>query len=94
MTRFVLLAASMLFVLLGATRAHIPAHCVDIDRLDKLDTAVTDTHRDVLDMLRLASANPTHGTVLLVTQAFGDHVAADTDWTLYDAEFLACVRRG
>ena len=42
MTRFVLLAASMPFVLLGTTHAHIPPHCVE-EELVVRSTAVTTT---------------------------------------------------
>ena len=91
MSRFVLLAASMLFVLLGTTHAQIPPPCVDEVGVVRSLTAVTTTTLDLSAILRNSYDDRTADAWLDAHEAFVSHIKADNAFHHQVAELLECA---
>ena len=90
MTRFVLLAACMLFVLLGTTHAHIPPHCVE-EELVVRSAAVTTTTLDLYEIFRNSYDDRTADAWLDAHEAFITHAEADNAFHRRFLELLECA---
>ena len=86
-----LLAASILFVLLGATRAHSPPPCVDEVGVALSLTAVTTTSLDLYEMFRKHYDDLTVDAWLDTHEAFIIHAEADTEFHRQVLELLKCA---
>ena len=90
MTRLVLLAASMPFVLLGTTHAQISPPCVD-EGLVVRSAAVTTTTLDLYEMFRNSYDDLTADAWLDAHEAFITHAEADNAFHRQVLELLECA---